>query len=299
MRGVLSTKILVGTGDVPPLIRSVHSARLVIKLLARSLYFVTSLVAAGCGRGDAMRAEALPPLERPSPEARAGLPEVAGGWRLTGVELATPDTAAGRAAATADAALLVGTQRLDSIAATFRAPGVRLPLVGEVRRDGTLALAGRGPAGESVFFAGHLVGDTLWVEIALPEGAAPWPSTARAAFIRRRSGPRFARLAGGGLLFVERPPPVAVTPAADSAASDSVAADTAAATPVRRAAPRDASQPTPVAPRPAERPRSTPREPAPEVTAPDSTRGTLPVPADTAVAVTPSTGDSLPGRPPR
>jgi hypothetical protein len=259
---------------------------------------LAAVLAAGCGRADGLEAEALPPLERPSPEARAGLPEIAGEWRFAGVELATADTAAGRAAATSDAALLVGTQRLDSVAALFRAPGARLPLVGEVRRDGTVALAGRGPAGESIVFAGHRIGDTLWLEVALPAGVAPWPPGARAALVRRRTGPRFARSAGGGMLFVERPPPVAVTPAADSAASESVAADTAAATPVRRAAPRDASQPTPVAPRPAERPRSTPREPAPEVTAPDSTRGTLPVPADTAVAVTPSTGDSLTGRPP-
>lgn len=173
------------------------------------------LASVGCDAAADVALDPLPPLERPSPEARAGLPEVVGTWRLTGVELSSADTAAAEAAAKATATMQIETQRLDSIAGVFTAPGVRLPLVGEVRRDGTVALAGRGPTGESVIWAGRLRGDTLWAELIEPSAAAPWPAKARAALVRGTSGPRFARQMGGGLLFIERP----ALPVVDSAAA--------------------------------------------------------------------------------
>jgi len=41
-------------------------------------------VTAACDPGGDVVVEPLPPLERPSPEARLGLPELAGPWRLAG-----------------------------------------------------------------------------------------------------------------------------------------------------------------------------------------------------------------------
>lgn len=233
------------------------------------------LLLAGCDAAEGVPIEELPSLQRSSPEARAGLPEVAGEWRLAGVEVAAVDTAAARMAAQGRAALRIETQRLDSLAGVFVAPGVRLPLVGEVRRDGTVALAGRGPAGESLIVAGRLRGDTLWVEIVEPAAAAPWPAGARGALIRGAPGPRFARSRSGALLYLQRPPPPPGSAAPGLARADSLADSSTVSRgeppiPTAPSAPQTPVRPSPPVRSVAPEPRTPPRPPPPELPEPDS-----------------------------
>lgn len=172
--------------------------------------------AAGCGRDEV---EPLPPMERPSPERRAGLPEVGGRWLFAGFEIAPRDSAA---QANSDFQLTPPgefrflTQRLDSVAGQYGRPGqFVLPFTGEVRRDGAFALVAFAGEGVQQFVAGRVVKDTLWLELTNLTSVERWPPRTRAAFVRRPRGAPFTRLLGGA--------PIIIPP--DSATLDSIRRD--------------------------------------------------------------------------
>jgi hypothetical protein len=81
------------------------------------------LALAACEEAEGVNVQPLPPLERPSPEARAGLPEVAGTWRFAGWELPVRDTATAGEGMLAPGVLAVRTQRLDSVAGDYLREG--------------------------------------------------------------------------------------------------------------------------------------------------------------------------------
>jgi hypothetical protein len=145
----------------------------------------------GCDAAENVRVQPLPSLERLTPETRAGLPEIAGMWRFAGWELAPGDT--NRVASTLPGFgdLLVETQRLDSIAGFYLAGEGRLPLIGEVRRDSVVSLAG----GDR-YLAGVVSSDTLWLTLTSLVPSADWPDRARAAFVRSTHTSRFVRVRG-------------------------------------------------------------------------------------------------------
>lgn len=163
----------------------------------RGWMVITGAVAllAGCGPDDDVRVQPLPPLERPSPEARAGLPRVAGAWSFAGWELAPGDTARVGEPLPRLGRFLLRTQRLDSIAGAYSAGGGAWPLVGEVRRDGVVALAA--VSGELTGFAtGRVARDTFWVSLTTLIDGESWPANARAAFVRSQPREVFARVRG-------------------------------------------------------------------------------------------------------
>lgn len=145
----------------------------------------------GCDAAEDVQVQPLPSLEQLTPEARAGLPEVAGMWRFAGWELAPGDT--NRVASTLPGFgdLLLETQRLDSIAGFYVAGEGRLPLIGEVRRDSVVSLAG----GDR-FLAGRVSSDTLWLTLTSLVPSADWPDRARAAFVKSAPSSRFVRVRG-------------------------------------------------------------------------------------------------------
>ncbi|HET7274924.1 MAG TPA: hypothetical protein VFI91_07070 [Longimicrobiaceae bacterium] len=165
----------------------------------------------GCEPAEGVDVQQLPSEQRPSPEARAGLPEVSGLWRFAGWELAPEDSASLQAALPSLGQIDIQTQRLDSIAGSYLAGGGRVPVVGEVRRDGIVSVVA---PGANAFVAGQVEEDTLWVELTSLIPAEAWPDGARAAFVRGTAGPQFARLEGAL-------PPLALT---DSLVQDSAAA---------------------------------------------------------------------------
>lgn len=169
------------------------------------------LAGAACGPVDEVEVQPLPPLERPSPEVRAGLPEAAGRWRLAGFQLATADISGIGAGLARPGELWIEMQRLDSLAGVYTFAGQRSPLVGEARRDGVLALVAFDPDGAQRFIAGHLRRDTLWIELTSLAAAEGWPMGTRAALVRTAVGEPFVRLPGGALLLPE-PDTVAVPP---------------------------------------------------------------------------------------
>jgi hypothetical protein len=182
--------------------------------------------AAGCGRDEV---EPLPPMERPSPERRAGLPEVGGRWLFAGFEIEPRDSAA---RANSDYQLTPPgefrflTQRLDSVAGQYGRPGqFVLPFTGEVRRDGVFALVAFAGEGVQQFVAGRVVNDTLWMELTNMTSVERWPPRTRAAFVRRPRGAPFTRLLGGA--------PIIVPP--DSATLDSIRRDSIRMDSIQRA----------------------------------------------------------------
>ncbi|CAN5685798.1 hypothetical protein BH23GEM6_BH23GEM6_05030 [soil metagenome] len=149
-----------------------------------------------CDAAEGVRVQSLPSLDRPSPEARLGLPEVAGAWRFAGWEIPPADSAllAGDLPS-AFGEIRIETQRLDSIGGSYSVPGANVPLVGEVRRDSVVALVAQaGPGGR--FLAGRVSGDTLWVSMATLLEPGVWPGQGRAAFVRSPVPATFARLEG-------------------------------------------------------------------------------------------------------
>lgn len=156
---------------------------------------VLLVISAGCDRADMSEPAPLPPLERPSPEARAGLPELAGTWIVAAPAALPEDTLAGDGEADAGTeeedlpavqSLTVAVQRLDSLAAELHASGgAMLPLTGEVRRDGVISVGTSEPIeGRTRFLAGRLDGDTLWLTFTdLPEAVA-FPAGARVPLVR-------------------------------------------------------------------------------------------------------------------
>ena len=97
---------------------------------------VAAMAAAACGDADNVQVQPLPPLRRPSPEARAGLPEVRGVWRFAGFEIPAKDTMLVREkvyALTPPGDLQIATQRLDSLAGRYVRGQVNFPFTGNVR----------------------------------------------------------------------------------------------------------------------------------------------------------------------
>jgi hypothetical protein len=155
------------------------------------------LALAACEEAQGVDVQPLPSLRRPSPEARAGLPEVAGTWRFAGWELPVRDTATGGAGMLPPGALAVRTQRLDSIAGAYVRDGQQFPFVGEVRRDRILSVVAFGPDGVGSFIAGRVLHDTLWIELTSLSAAQTWSSGARAALVRTAVRQPFVRYQGG------------------------------------------------------------------------------------------------------
>ncbi|HYJ79265.1 MAG TPA: hypothetical protein VEW03_06680 [Longimicrobiaceae bacterium] len=234
------------------------------------------LGAAACDAASAEDVEPLPPLQRPTAEQRAGLPVLSGRWLFTGFEYPARDTLRVREQSyrlEPPGELRISTQRLDSIAGHYVRGGSAFPLTGEVRRDGIFALVVFDPAGAGSFAAGHLVKDTLWVELTGFPSAAGWPPETRAAFVRRPRGAPFTRLRG----YVPPPPPPAIDSTvaaplpAESPPAPPPAAPAPAPPPVREPPPPNVeplpADDTPLRPppqdaprRPAPRPRPQPRD---------------------------------------
>jgi hypothetical protein len=181
---------------------------------------IAALAAGACGEAEGVEVQPLPPLQRPSPEARAGLPEVRGTWRFAGFEIPAGDTSAVREqiyTLTPPGEFRVATQRLDSIAGQYVREGVAFPFAGEVRRDSVLSLvAFSGGVGQ--FAAGRVVRDTLWIELTSFTTAQTWPRGTRAAMVRRGGGQPFRRLLGGAPIA----PPVDSVALRDSIRLDSL-----------------------------------------------------------------------------
>jgi hypothetical protein len=178
-----------------------------------------ALAAGACDEASG-KVQPLPPLTRPSAEARAGLPEVRGIWRFAGFEIRAQDTLLVREQAyqlVPPPEMRIITQRLDSIAGQLVRDGVGFPITGEVRRDSTLAFITFSD-GIAQFAAGHLQRDTFWIELTSMSSAAGWSPGARAAMVRRVGGPPFRRLLGGAPIA----PPVDSVALRDSIRMDSL-----------------------------------------------------------------------------
>ncbi|MEW5931945.1 MAG: hypothetical protein AB1941_31130, partial [Gemmatimonadota bacterium] len=156
-----------------------------------------ALALAACEEARGVNVQPLPPLQRPSAEARAGLPEVAGTWRFAGWELPVRDTATGGEGMVPPGALAIRTQRLDSIAGVYVRDGQPFPVVGEVRRDGIVSVVAFGPDGSGSFIAGRVLRDTLWIELTSLSAAQTWSTGARAALVRTAVRQPFVRYQGG------------------------------------------------------------------------------------------------------
>jgi hypothetical protein len=156
---------------------------------------MVTLLAVGCDAAEGVRVQELPPLERTSPEVRAGLPEVQGDWRFAGWELIASDSALLGSTLPGMGAIALDVQRLDSIAGSYVVEGTRFPVVGEVRRDGVMALVAQAGEGGR-FLTGRLTNDTLWVSLTNLIEPGSWPNGARAAFVRSPVPATFARLHG-------------------------------------------------------------------------------------------------------
>ena len=155
------------------------------------------LALAACEEARGVSVQPLPPLQRPSPEARAGLPEVAGTWRFAGWELPVRDTVTGGEGMVPPGALGIRTQRLDSIAGVYVRDGQPFPVIGEVRRDGIVSVVAFGPDGSGSFIAGRVLRDTLWIELTSLSAAQTWSTGARAALVRTAVRQPFVRYQGG------------------------------------------------------------------------------------------------------
>jgi hypothetical protein len=225
-----------------------------------------SMAAALTGCDDVRAVEAadiepLPPLERPSPERRLGLPEVEGLWRFAGFEVPPRDSAAvreGGLTLTPPGDFRFETQRLDSVAGQYLRGETAFAFHGEVRRDSTYALVAQDADGTLRFVAGRMQADTLWLELTSFPSAAAWPSGSRAALVRGDAPPEpFLRLRGGV------PFPAEV----DTLAVDTLGVDTLPTGVVPE--PRPEGERPPVTPPPAERPaQPAPAQPAPTEPAP-------------------------------
>ncbi|MBW3572178.1 MAG: hypothetical protein KY467_13845, partial [Gemmatimonadetes bacterium] len=130
-----------------------------VRARLRAVLACAALAAGACDEASG-EVQPLPPLQRPSPEERAGLPEVAGVWRFAGFEIRPQDTLLVREQAyqlVPPAEIRIATQRLDSIAGQIVRDGVGFPFTGEVRRDSTIALV-TFSGGAAQFAAGRLRG---------------------------------------------------------------------------------------------------------------------------------------------
>jgi hypothetical protein len=196
---------------------TVRGARVRVRLTA---VLACAVLAAGACDDASAKVQPLPPLKRPSPEQRAGLPEVRGIWRFAGFEIRPQDTLLVREQAyqlTPPDEMRIITQRLDSIAGQLVRGGVGFPFAGEVRRDGTLSLVSF-TGGIGQFAAGRIVRDTFWIELTTLPAAQGWPPAARAAMVRGVPQAPFRRLLGGAPIN----PPVDSARLRDSIRMDSL-----------------------------------------------------------------------------
>ncbi|HEX6371579.1 MAG TPA: hypothetical protein VF006_21850 [Longimicrobium sp.] len=213
-----------------------------------------ALAAGACDEASG-KVQPLPPLTRPSVEARAGLPEVRGIWHFAGFEIRPQDTLLVREQAyqlVPPAEMRIVTQRLDSIAGQLVRDGVGFPFTGEVRRDSTLAIVTFSD-GVGQFVAGHLQRDTFWIELTSLTSAAGWPPAARAAMVRRVGGPPFRRLLGGAPIV----PPVDSARLRDSLRMDSLRRAAVVVTPAQPGVQPPAAVPA----QPGAAPRTQPQRP--------------------------------------
>lgn len=231
---------------------------------------VVAVLGSACDAAEGVRVQELPPLERSSPEVRAGLPLVEGEWRFAGWELAPGDSALLDEELPGFGQIQIELQRLDSIAGVYRVPGAQVPVVGEVRRDGVVALVVQAGEGGR-FLAGRVRNDTLWVSTTTLLEQGSWPSDARAAFVRTPVTATFARLEGQPTVLPgDTVPPVLAGPVesptdAEPADETGEAASPRPSQPVT-GAPAEAAATAPRA-RP-ERPRAAPPAAAPAERAP-------------------------------
>lgn len=174
---------------------------------------------ASCEAAEDVRVQPLPPLDRPSPEARAGLPELAGVWRFAGWDLAPTDSAGLQRELPGLGEIRLQTQRLDSLAGAYAGGGGALPLVGEVRRDSVVSLVASAGGGTAYYLAGEYARDTLWIRLSSLVEPGVWPDAAVAAFVRGDVAATFVRLHG-----TTPAPPVDSALLAMQAAADSAAA---------------------------------------------------------------------------
>jgi hypothetical protein len=217
------------------------------------------LGAAACNEAKA-DVEPLPPLHRPTPEERAGLPLVSGRWVFTGFEYPVQDTQRVREQVyrlVPPGEFRIQTQRLDSVAGQYVRDSVAFPVIGEVRRDGIFAFVAFEPGGVGTFVSGHVVRDTMWIELTAFPSAASWPPGTRAALVHNPRGAPFVRLRG----YVPPPPP----PADSSKQGAETGGQTAPPPPPPPPAPAPVEQPRPLPPPP---PPPPPEEDIPPVTAP-------------------------------
>jgi hypothetical protein len=225
-----------------------------------------------CDPAADVRIQELPELERSSVEVRLGLAEIRGPWRFAGWELEERDTLGLEAELPSFGMLWLQTQKRDSVAGFYlTGGGGRAPLMGEVRRDGVVALVAFPQPGVGRYLVGSVAEDTLWLETTTLVEPGSWRGDARAAFVRSQSAVTpFRRVRG---VF-------AAAPALDSAAL--AAADTLSVPPggmVPAPASAGASRPTATAGPPAATPgRATPptstpvpREQTPSVETPPAT----------------------------
>lgn len=158
-----------------------------------------ALALLGCDAAEGVQVEPLPPLTRPTPEQRAGLPELKGAWRFAGWEVATPEIAARLGEPRVPGEVRIRTQRLDSLGGFFMQGEAGYRLSGEVRRDGVVAFAASTTAGTALA-AGRVRGDTLWLELSTLPTAPLLEPGVRWAFVRSAVGQPFLRLPNGVLL---------------------------------------------------------------------------------------------------
>jgi hypothetical protein len=235
--------------------------------------------AAACGDAKA-EVEPLPPLRRPTLEERAGLPRLAGRWLFTGFEYPARDTLRVREQVyrlVPPGEFAIATQRLDSVAGQYVRGGVAFPFTGEVRRDGIFSFVAMEPGGVGQFVSGHVIRDTMWIELTGFPSAAEWPRGARAALVRNPKGPPFVRLRG----YVPPPPP----PVDSTRPQDGQ--------PAPPPPPPPPAPSGPVEPRPRPQPAPPPPPPPP---APEDTVVIPPPPIDTAPVVPPTPPPEQPRR---
>ena len=233
---------------------------------ARLLLPGSLLLIAACGPAGDVKVQPLPPLAGLSPEARAGVPLVSGVWRFAGWEVSEGDSTSLDAPLPGFGAILLSAQQRDSIGGSYVVGGGSAPLVGEVRRDGTIALVTYLAPGDGRYLAGRLNNDTIWMEMSSLTEPGSWPQGARAAFVRSAVAGRFTRMRGAL-------PPLA---RADSVRGDSLALAQAAAQ-------SQTPQPGVALPQPAPALPSL-TQPVRQETAPPAARTQAPPAADTQLA---------------
>lgn len=209
------------------------------------LAVVVVVTSVGCEPADDVEVLALPPLEYASAEARLGLPELEGIWRFAGWEVIPGDSAALTQTFPSFGELIFETQRLDSVAGVFSLHGGRAPVVGEVRRDGWIALVTLNGREPTAFVTGRYSQDTLWLEMTSVMAADEWPRAARAAFVRGAAGNPIAWFRGTvpGAVAAAAPSDslVAALPAAPATTEAGPTSD-----PVTRTPPATRMPPTPL-----------------------------------------------------